>query len=80
MWLTSGRTKRRAAIFALRLWLLGWLSGTVFVENKGDDWVRSFSFRCAEAALAVTASRDGNGTPHAGLIVAWGCAQQRIRD
>jgi hypothetical protein len=65
MWLTSGRTKRRAAISALRHWLLGWLSGTVFIEKKGDDWLRSFSFCFAEAAFAVTASRDGNGTPHA---------------
>jgi hypothetical protein len=44
MWLTSGRTKRRAAISAPRLWILDWLSGDAFVENKGDDWVRSLSF------------------------------------
>jgi hypothetical protein len=31
-------------------------------------------------ALAVTASRDGNGAPHAGLIIAWGLGIQRIAD
>jgi hypothetical protein len=49
---------------------LDWLSGDAFIENKGDDWVRSFSFCFAEVAGAVKASRDGNGTPHAGLSVA----------
>jgi hypothetical protein len=49
---------------------LDWLSGDAFIENKGDDWVRSFSFCFPDVAFAVTASRDWNGTPHAGLILA----------
>jgi hypothetical protein len=69
MWLTSGGAKRRAAMGALASLALGWLSGNAFVENKGDDWLRSFSFCFADVAFAVTASRDGNGTPHAGLIL-----------
>jgi hypothetical protein len=60
-----GRVDIRAAPLAL-----DWLSGDAFIENKGDDWVRSFSFCFAEVAGAVKASRDGNGTPHAGLSVA----------
>jgi hypothetical protein len=44
MWLTSGGTKLRAGMSAPHHWLLDWLSGSAFVENKGDDWVRSLSF------------------------------------
>jgi hypothetical protein len=77
MSLTSGRTKRHAAMFALCHWLLDWLSEITFVENKGDDWVRLFGFCFADVAFAVTASRDGKGAPHAGLSIAWGFVIQR---
>jgi hypothetical protein len=67
-------------ISALASLALDWLPESTFVENKGDDWVRLANFCFADAAFAVTASRDGNGSPHAGLIIAWGLGVQMTAD